>query len=71
MYTPTQACHKLDVVHRDIKLENLMLTGNNAGGGDVSKSIKLVDFGLAAFMPKPSRSNVVGTPTYVLYLMRE
>lgn len=36
-------CHQQSVVHRDIKLENIMLNQAN----DLSKGIKVIDFGIA------------------------
>lgn len=39
-------CHKLGIVHRDIKLENLLLTDR-----DLSKAmLKLADFGLSCLL---------------------
>ena len=38
-------CHRRGVVHRDIKLENVMLSA------DDPRAVKLVDFGLAVCMP--------------------
>lgn len=36
-------CHSKNVVHRDIKLENIMLMEK----GDLSKGIKIIDFGIS------------------------
>lgn len=36
-------CHKFNVVHRDIKPENLLFS-------DLTKTIKISDFGLATFI---------------------
>ncbi|XP_013410075.1 serine/threonine-protein kinase DCLK1-like [Lingula anatina] len=52
--------HSLNVVHRDIKLENLLVFEHEDG----SKSLKLGDFGLATFV-KGKQYTVCGTPTYV------
>jgi serine/threonine-protein kinase len=53
-----QYAHDRKVVHRDIKLENVMLTPN----GD----IKLMDFGLAKAMQGGTKTVVVaGTPSYM------
>jgi serine/threonine protein kinase len=53
--------HAVDLVHRDIKLENVMITNDYA--------VKLVDFGLACDLVENPGSttctNRVGTPTYV------
>jgi len=56
-------CHdKHDIVHRDIKLENLMLTGPDS---PEPKTLKLVDFGFAAIISRPKSLGIVGSPTYV------
>ncbi|CAG9330524.1 unnamed protein product [Blepharisma stoltei] len=50
--------HEMDISHRDIKLENILL--------DSSNNIKLIDFGFSCIMQKdqPSRS-FCGTPSYM------
>ena len=52
-------CHSREVVHRDIKLENIMMPKDERG------SMKLIDFGLAAFFVpgKRLRANC-GSPSY-------
>lgn len=53
--------HAKGIVHRDIKLENLMLKEP----GDVT-SVQLIDFGMAKHVDIPELStSVVGTPIYV------
>jgi len=59
-------CHSVGVIHRDIKLENIMLCAEDPA------AIKLIDFGLAAIMKKrPDGSPImeklfeaVGTKSY-------
>eukprot|EP00899_Mesostigma_viride_P022427 jgi/Mesvir1/3369/Mv17243-RA.2 len=50
-------CHANFVLHRDLKLENVLL--------DQSGSVKLVDFGLSTFLQPAARMNTFcGTPAY-------
>jgi hypothetical protein len=52
-----QACHKLGIVHRDVKLENTAL--------DEHQNVKLIDFGLSdSFTPGEMLSVYCGTPQY-------
>ncbi len=54
------------VVHRDIKLENVMLTGRKLEGSDETPEIKLIDFGLSGIMlPSQSAVEPYGTLEYV------
>lgn len=55
--------HNLGVVHRDLKLENIMI----GIGGDESKTItpKLIDFGLSIVLcPGECTKDVSGTLAY-------
>ncbi len=54
-------CHTQNVVHRDLKLDNIMMS--DASG----KTLKIVDFGFAkVFPPKAKESDeVLGTPLYM------
>ncbi|MFC1744685.1 serine/threonine protein kinase [Candidatus Riflebacteria bacterium] len=46
--------HKHNIIHRDIKPENIFLVGD-------SKSVKIMDFGLAGFIRKTSSQNLTAT----------
>jgi len=51
-------CHKRDISHRDIKLENIIL--------DHSNNVKLIDFGFATCFPQHKKIKMFcGTPTYM------
>ncbi|KFD62739.1 hypothetical protein M514_09197 [Trichuris suis] len=52
--------HSMDIVHRDVKPENLLIYET----GDGWKYIKLADFGLATELNDPL-FDICGTPTYV------
>ena len=52
--------HQLNIVHRDVKPENLLIVNRSDG----RKSIKLADFGLSIEV-KSAMFLVCGTPTYV------
>jgi tRNA A-37 threonylcarbamoyl transferase component Bud32/PAS domain-containing protein len=50
-------CHDLNIIHRDIKHQNLLL--------DINHNVKLIDFGLTNFMEEGKlRSTFCGTPAY-------
>jgi hypothetical protein len=52
-----QYCHACQVVHRDVKLENVLL--------DASRNLKLIDMGLSAFMSHGKKLRVhCGSPSY-------
>lgn len=54
-------CHARNIVHRDVKLENLMLGSSPHGG---QPDCKLIDFGFAARCTGPL-PEVLGTPGYM------
>ena len=51
-----QACHRKYIVHRDVKMENLMLVGQANPG-----RIKLVDFGLAVICAERKKFGLAGS----------
>ena len=52
-----EAIHNSDIVHRDIKLENIMLSGNDY-------TLKYVDFGFSIEKSKGYFTEFLGTPNY-------
>jgi len=53
-----QYCHKRNVSHRDIKLENILMTETN--------DIKIIDFGFSTCYPPGTKLRVFcGTPSYM------
>eukprot|EP00002_Diphylleia_rotans_P033146 TRINITY_DN7018_c0_g1_i3.p1 TRINITY_DN7018_c0_g1~~TRINITY_DN7018_c0_g1_i3.p1 ORF type:complete len:485 (+),score=90.26 TRINITY_DN7018_c0_g1_i3:51-1505(+) len=50
-------CHQYNIIHRDLKLENVLLTG-----GD--KMAKISDFGLSCQVGHEDNKTVCGTPVY-------
>jgi serine/threonine protein kinase len=51
-------CHSMNIVHRDIKLENILI--------DKNKNVKVIDFGFSTISPKTSTSKIFcGTPNYM------
>ncbi len=53
--------HTQDIVHRDLKLENLMLSKP----GNITAGVKIVDFGLARIHGPFDENDICGTPMYV------
>merc|ERR1719231_1461244 len=51
-------CHGRKLVHRDIKLENLLLTGDK-------QTVKIADFGLAKDVSEDASRTIIGTAKYV------
>ena len=51
-----------DVVHRDIKLENLLLTGDK-------QTLKIADFGLAKDVSEDAARTIIGTEKYQTHLI--
>ena len=52
--------HETKVVHRDIKLENLVF-----GREDDFESLKIIDFGIAALLEEGTLTSACGTPGYL------
>ena len=51
-------CHSKNVVHRDIKLENVMIDSNN--------NVKIIDFGFSITISKDKKLSIFcGTPSYM------
>jgi serine/threonine protein kinase len=51
-------CHARKLVHRDIKLENLLLTGDK-------QTLKIADFGLAKDVSEQAARTIIGTEKYI------
>lgn len=51
-------CHSKSIVHRDLKLENVLL--------DEGRSIKIIDFGFSVIIPYDKKLTIFcGTPSYM------
>lgn len=55
----------LDIVHRDLKLSNIMILGGGTGEKITKASTKIIDFGLAAFLTEKLILTKCGTPGYI------
>eukprot|EP00927_Polykrikos_kofoidii_P077098 TRINITY_DN74084_c0_g1_i1.p1 TRINITY_DN74084_c0_g1~~TRINITY_DN74084_c0_g1_i1.p1 ORF type:complete len:335 (-),score=52.71 TRINITY_DN74084_c0_g1_i1:132-1136(-) len=63
-------CHKMGVVHRDVKASNVMFADSPSG----SPCCKLIDFGFAAMVGSENAAtlnDVIGTPAYMAPEMLE
>ena len=54
-------CHSRNIVHRDLKAENILFETKSDNKNDV----KIIDFGLARKKEKHNMHSIVGTPCYV------
>lgn len=59
--------HQKKVVHRDMKLENLVLVEKYVPGEEEKLCIKIIDFGLAVKISQSfgNKCGNVGTPSYM------
>jgi len=71
-----EAAHEHGIIHRDLKPDNILLAEERAADGDVTRLIKIVDFGIAkvrgtqqggaeASMQLTKQGAPIGTPFYM------
>ena len=61
--TAIRYCHKMNVVHRDVKPENIMIMGRESNG---LLRVKLIDFGMAKLFVEGSKNKaLVGSAYYI------
>ena len=54
MVAAIEYCHRHNIVHRDVKLENFLINVSEDSEGEVNMQVKLCDFGLA-FQYEPDK----------------
>ena len=58
MLKSVEYCHRENIIHRDIKLENLLL--------DENSKLKIIDFGFSTCIPNDKKIKIFcGTPSYM------
>ncbi len=71
-----EAAHEHGIIHRDLKPDNILLAEDRAADGDVTRVVKIVDFGIAkvrgtqqggeeASMQLTKQGAPIGTPFYM------
>jgi serine/threonine protein kinase/chemotaxis signal transduction protein len=71
-----EAAHERGIIHRDLKPDNILLAEERASSGDVSRIVKIVDFGIAKVrgtrqdgeevsMQLTKQGAPIGTPFYM------
>lgn len=59
--------HGLNVIHRDIKPDNILFSAAPAAGESLEKFVKVTDFGISSIIntEKSNTTGIVGTPYYI------
>lgn len=67
LFSTLSYLNNLSIVHRDLKLENLVFLKNPLVGGSENLEIKLIDFGTAVTVRKhkKNQTGLVGTLFYI------